>query len=43
MKFWDTLKAFIHNWLEKTARSNQEQFGGTKPDCCDLLNSKKED
>ncbi len=34
MGVWGRLKQAVKGWLQKLAKSNQEQFGGQAPDCC---------
>jgi hypothetical protein len=42
MKFWTKTKEAFNTWVFKLAEANKKQFGSSKPDCCSLLNSRKE-
>ncbi len=34
MKLWQAIGNTVKRWLQKLAKSNEEQFGGKAPDCC---------
>jgi len=36
MTLWKRIKKAFQNYLNRMAQSNQELFGGSKPDCCKL-------
>jgi hypothetical protein len=42
MTFWSKIKKAFNARLIKLAEANKKQFGSSRPDCCSLLNSRKE-
>jgi len=42
MSIWRRIINTYKAWLLKMAAENQKQFNNSKPDCCSLLNEKKE-
>ncbi len=36
MKLWKNLKKAFQNYLDRMAKSNQQLFGNSTPDCCKL-------
>ncbi len=41
MTIWNAVKEKYQNWLNSMSEANRKQFGEKTPDCCGLLNDRK--